>query len=233
MHFLPTYSRRLVAHSGLLNTALYQFHKFAGKLSNGKIRLYKYYLIAQPVRPEPWLPGRFGANIEVRHIDRNDPVVARFPRTKAVIEERFNQGAECLVAFKDNQFLGYLWLVLGPFQEDEVRCRFAPQIPGSAAWDLDVYVEPEWRFGLCFLRLWDEANRFLRAKGIDWSISRISAFNLGSVASHARLGAVLLGEAVYFVAGSWQLTLTTLAPYAHFSSHPGSFPEIRLEVKGI
>ena len=162
-----------------------------------------------------------------------DEIVGQFPRPAAVIRARFEQGSTCLAAFKDERFIGFLWLLLGSYQEDEVRARFIPLPAGRAAWDFDVYVAPDSRLGLAFPRLWDEANYFLGKNNVQWTCSRISAFNAGSLGSHARLGTLSMGSAIFLCAGRWQVTFASILPYFHLSSHPGSFPEFRLNTEEL
>ena len=73
-----------------------------------------------------------------------------------------------------------MWISTGPYDEDEVRARFDPRPQGRAAWDYDIFIVPEERGGLLFVRLWDAAYELLRARGYLWSLSRISSFNLAS-----------------------------------------------------
>jgi hypothetical protein len=218
---------------GWFNLGLFMLNRFVATLSKGSLRIYRYHLVAQPIPTEALLPPRRGRNIEIRLIDEQDEVIGQFPRPAEAIEERFRQGAKCLVAFKDGKFLGFLWLLLGSYQEDEVRARYTPLPKELAAWDFDVYVEPGSRLGFTFLRLWDEANKFLTCHGILWSCSRISAFNTGSLSAHAHLGTLSLGSVIFFYAGRWQITLASISPYFHLSSYPGSFPEFRLDTQDL
>lgn len=223
----------MVRQSGWFNTSLFVLSKFLLTMSKGNLRLYRYYLIAQPVAKTALLPPGRGKKIDVRLIHERDAVTRQFPRPAAAIRARFEQGAKCLAAFKDQQFIGFLWLLMGNYQEDEVRARYTPLPAGRAAWDFDVYVAPDFRLGLTFLRLWDHANQVLVDNNILWSCSRISAFNAGSLGAHARLGTVTLGSAIFVCAGRWQITLASLSPYFHLSTHSGSFPEFRLDTQGL
>jgi hypothetical protein len=218
---------------GWFNTGLFVLNRIMVTLSRGSWRLYRYHLIAQPVPSAALLPSGRGKKIEIRLIDEQDEVIGQFPRPAEAIRERFRQGAKCLVAFKGGQFVGFLWLLLGSYQEDEVRARYTPLPKGRAAWDFDVYIEPGSRLGFTFLRLWEEANKFLARHSISWSCSRISAFNTGSLNAHARLGILSLGSAIFFYAGRWQITLASMSPYFHLSSHSGSFPEFRLDTQEL
>jgi hypothetical protein len=158
-------------------------------------------------------------------MERGDPALAGLPLTPAVLDYRFGQGAVCFGAFKGGAIIGCLWLCLGPYLEDEVRCRFVPR---DASWDFDVYLHPEHRVGFGFARLWDEANAYLRARGLAWSISRISVLNTKSLAAHDKLGIRTLGTATFAKLGALQVMLATLAPFIHLSLSPASAPTLVL-----
>lgn len=220
---------------GWFNTSLYGLNRLLGRVSKGRLRLYRYYLTAQPVAASALLPSGRGRKIEIRLIQEQDEIIAQFPRPPGVIQARFKQNAKCLVASKEQRFIGFLWFLPGNhhYQEDEVRARYIPLPAERTAWDFDVYVEPDFRIGLTFLRLWDEANRILRENGVQWSCSRISAFNAGSLASHGRLGTLFLGSAIFFCAGRWQVSFASISPYFHLSSCPSSFPEFRINTEEL
>jgi hypothetical protein len=224
---------QMLQHWGWFNVGLFVLSKFLGTISRGKVRLYRYYLIAQPVAKTALLPSGRGKKIEIRLIQERDEIIQEFPRPAKVIQARFQQGAKCLVALKEQRFIGFLWLLLGSYQEDEVRARYIPLPAKRAAWDFDVYVVPDSRLGLTFPRLWEQANRILTENNILWSCSRISAFNSNSLDAHAHFGTSSLGSALFFCAGRWQITLSSITPYFHLSSHPDSFPEFRLDTQGL
>jgi hypothetical protein len=151
------------------------------------------------------------------------------PRPAAVIAARYAQGSCCLGAFnKDQQLVGQLWLQFGCFQEDEVRCRFRLTPPDKVAWDYDVYIDPALRSSFLFARLWDSAFDLLRAKGIEWTASRISAFNTGSLTSHSRLGAYQTGRAIFFTAGTLQVMLASKAPFVDLAIRRSTMPTLEL-----
>lgn len=189
--------------------------------------VHAYRLVAQPVAPQPLLPPARGRTIDIRPMERGDPAFAGLPLTPAVLDYRFKQGAMCLGAFKGGAVIGCLWLCLGPYLEDEVRCRFVPQ---DASWDFDVYLVPAHRVGFGFARLWDEANSVLRARGLYWSVSRISVINTKSLAAHDKLGTRTLGTAAFLRIGALQLMLSNLAPFIHLSFSAASAPTLRLQV---
>jgi hypothetical protein len=220
-----------IRHLGWLNGFLYALARVLVIVSGNRAHIHKYYLVAQPVAKKCWLPPHRGQGFEIRQVAAFDPLVSQFPRPEWAAPYRFNQGAVCIAALKAGKFVGFLWLTLGPYREDEVRCRYVPLPPGKSAWDFDVHVEPEHRNGIAFLKLWDEANRFLAAHQIQWSLSRISAFNSGSILSHARMGTQRVGILTFLSIGSWQIATSTVPPLFHFSTHASSFPTYALNAE--
>lgn len=219
---------------GWINTILYMLKHLLAKISRNHLGLYKYYFVAQPVTEISLLPAGRGKKIAVFQIDRQDEtILQQFPRPAEVIRTRFENGAICLAAFREDRFIGFLWLSPGSYQEDEIRARFMPLPAGKTAWDFDVHVEPDFRLGLAFLRLWDEANSFMRKHDIRWSCSRISAFNADSLGSHARLGTRTMGSAVFLCIGQWQAMIANTAPWFHLSTHSDSFPEFRFDTREL
>lgn len=209
---------KAVKELGFAHAGIYLMDRGLAGLG-GNVRLYR--IVAQPVPAHSLLTGTRGQTISVRQVSPDDPGLNEMPLDRRVVDYRMGQNALCLGAFKGAHMIGCLWLCLGPYQEDEVRCRFIPVPLGKTSWDFDVYLLPEYRLGLGFARLWDEANRLLRERGIAWSISRISVLNLGSLAAHARLGARVLGTTLFLRIGRMQLAIASLSPRIHlsFSAH--------------
>lgn len=147
-------------------------------------------------------------------------------RPAATIQDRFAQGARCLVALRDDDLVGFLWWIEGPYDEDEVRCVFVPQPAERALWDFDVYVAPSHRFGPAFARLWDAVMNRMHASGFQWSCSRISAFNMPSLRAHQRLGARVVGTRSYLCLGMVQVSMALDVPYLHVSFQPTSRPVV-------
>ncbi|MDC8756844.1 hypothetical protein OIK44_04490 [Janthinobacterium sp. hw3] len=213
-----------VAQLGSLNAALYACDRVLRRLSGGRWALYKYQFLAQAVGAAPLCGGR-GARIAVRLCRSLHELPSGYPRPAAVLRARYAQHACSLAAVRHGELVGFLWLLFGACQEDEVRARYLLASPHSC-WDFDVWVRPQERLGLVFPRLWDEANALLRARAVRWSCSRISAFNPASLAAHASIGTVALGSATFLRCGRWQWMLATLAPYFHLSRHAGAFPRL-------
>lgn len=210
-HALKSNIRQLGWGTGIL----YSVDRAMQQLSGGRFRIVRYRLVAQPVA-EPIVKAlRPSVSTSIRKIDNCDPIVSHFPREATVIQRRFDVGAECYVAEVNHEFAGYLWLAFGGFAEDEVRCDYHFAQPIECVWDFDVYVEPTYRLGRTFVRLWDAVNRDLTARGVSWSCSRISAFNPESVAAHRRLGIVELYTATFFCLGTLQILAVGRFPYLH------------------
>lgn len=214
-HFFHT-----LAELGARNMAWYALARCLRVLGIG---MYRYQFVAQPVAAGAMRarPGK----LELRPIASLDELPAGYPRTSEVVAARFRQGGCSIAAWKGRELAGILWYQLGAYQEDEVRVRYCLPSPHSC-WDYDVFVQPHMRLGPAFCRLWDEANRRLRARGIEWTCSRISAFNPASLRAHGRIGAISLGCATFFRLGRWQLMLAGRPPYCHLSGGPQSWPQL-------
>jgi hypothetical protein len=174
-----------------------------------------YHVVAQRVSAQPVLPPHRGRSIDVAEIFEADALGLPVERPAAVLKSRFRQGARCLMASTAGRFVGFIWFSDHAYEEDEVRCLFVPLPEGRAAWDFDVYVDPSARLGVAFARLWDEANALLSSLGIEWSLSRISAFNADSLAAHQRFDLHRVASALFLCAGCVQLTVATTWPYLH------------------
>ncbi|HVK56904.1 MAG TPA: GNAT family N-acetyltransferase [Burkholderiales bacterium] len=219
-------ARQLRLALGWFDTCLYAFAKTLGVISMNRIALRKYYFLSQPIPDGRLLRNDRGVNIQVNKITSGDNITKQFPRPKEVIAHRFTAGADCFAANINGQFAGFVWLQKGTYIEDEVRCRFSPLPEQTTAWDFDVFVIPKQRIGFTFCRLWDEVNSSLRSNGIQWTVSRVSAFNPGSLNSHSRLGARIVGSACFLSLGNWQLMFTTHKPRFHLSFSKLDCPEV-------
>jgi GNAT superfamily N-acetyltransferase len=215
--------RRLGVPGGLLWVTARTLHA----VTFARWRLHRYWFVAQPVA-DGALAAASPRAIVVRAIAPDDPLVGRFPRPQEVIAARFRMGAICLVAERQSEFVGFLWLKERSYPEDEVRCLYMLDPPGAAAWDFDVYVEPTHRGGRTFARLWEGANAWLREHGYRWTLSRISAFNPESIAAHRRLGIRRVGAATFLTAGRTQIAFLDRAPFVHVGWRVTDVPTLHL-----
>lgn len=201
---------------GLWDTCLFAASRFVQSLFGARVRILKYYFIAQPVDAHPARerPGAFS----LAWVDAASPLFSQIDRPSSVIAARFAQNARCLAATVDGSRLaGFLWYVAGPYEEDEVRARFWPKPDGAAVWDFDVSILPQYRMSRLFSYLWSRAATELATQGVTHSVSRVSAFNAASLAAHRRLGARIVGKALFVCIGPWQLMRSSLPPRWHVS----------------
>ena len=212
---------------GVLGGVLYGVGK-ALRRSGAGFHLYFYEIMVQPISEKPLAPKNLTKSFELREIKAADPELAKFPRSEKVVAERFEQGVICLGGFQKSEFIGYLWIQFGKYYEDEVRCLFAPEPESEAVFDFDIYIFPDHRFGIGFIALWDGANEFLKRRGIRFTCSRVSRFNVASRKSHEHFGWKCIGRTVFLCGATSQLMLGTIKPYFHFSLKKANLPKIRI-----
>lgn len=212
---------------GIVDGSLWATARVASIATFGRLFVQRYYFVAQPV-PATADATRASTGVALRPIARDDPLVAQFPRPREVIAARYDMGAVCLAAERQGRFVGFVWLKEIEYPEDEVRCRYRLEPANLAAWDFDVYVDPAYRYGRTFARLWEFAHAWLRERGYRWSLSRISAFNPESIAAHQRLGTRRIGSAIFVRAGNAQLAILDCAPFVHVGWRHEQAPILRL-----
>ena len=213
---------------GPVNGMLWATARALSKATRDRCGLYRYRFVAQPVPPDRLLRAAAHSSIAIRLVAEGHPLIQQFPRPPEVLRARYRMGAYCVAAEKAGQFAGFIWLKERDYPEDEVRCRYILDPPHIATWDFDVHVEPEFRYGRTFARLWDSANAFLRERGYRWTISRISAFNAESIAAHRRLDARTIATATFLRLGPAQIALLPRAPFVHLGWRSNQIPTIRL-----
>ena len=195
---------------------VYAFDRMLQRLSPN-LRLYFYELLVQPIPETPLLPIGLSRTFEIREILPGDPEIARMPARSEIKESRFRQNAICLGAFQKDQFIGHIWFCFRAYDEDEVRCTFVLPEGDHAVFDFDLYLFPEHRMGLGFVGIWNGANEFLRSRGVKFSFSRLTRFNLASRRAHSRLGARRAGRVLVLRTWTVELLVATVSPYVHLS----------------
>lgn len=198
---------------------LYLLDRLLGRLSPS-LGLQVYEFMVQPIGDKPLLPPNLSKNLTMRAIVEGDPEVAQMPAREEIKAQRFEQGAQCLGAYRKGELLGYLWYAQGRYQEDEVRCDYLVPDTASSIFDFDFFVLPKYRMGIGFMGVWHGANLMLAERGIRHTFSRMTRFNVASRRAHARLGARCVGRAVFFKAWGAELMLATLSPFIAFTRGP-------------
>lgn len=193
-----------------------------------RLNLYVYELMVQPIPDAPLLPERLSKGMEIRPITRGDPEIGLMPARPEIKESRFDQGAICLGAYRKGTLIGYLWLCFDAYDEDEVRCRYLLSPPGKAVFDFDLYIFPEHRMGLGFVGIWNGVNEYLRTRGIDFTFSRLTRYNLPSRRAHAHLGWRRVANAVFLQAWGLEVSFATIPPFVSVSVRRSGRVELRL-----
>lgn len=219
--------KNLVADLGAPTAILYIVHRLC-VASRLPLSLYMYRLVAQPVSTTPHLPPVRRAAFSCRRLEAGDPVFSEIPLDPGIVAARFEHGAFCYGLFRKEQVCAWLWVAFHAYEEDEVRCRF--EMTEKIVWDFDVSVMPQHRLGFAFAALWDNVNAELERQGIDWSFSRISAFNMPSRRSHRRLGAIDRGGMVFLTFGPVQIMLQRSRPAFHIAFKRATRPIVRLDI---
>ena len=228
MSRLDSAIRGSVGSLGWGNGLLYTLARALDTATGGRCRLFKYYFVVQPVPAHPLMALPKVSRTRVFQASPADDIIRRFPRPTDVIARRFTDGAVCFVAENAGNLVGFIWIRLDRYDEDEVRCEYLLDPVGQLAWDFDAWVAPEFRMSRAFVQLWEGANEFLRGHGYLWTASRISAFNPASMASHRRFGAEHRHTAFFLVVGPFQLALLSLRPYVHLSAGRAGRPAVVL-----
>jgi len=212
---------------GLVLGIFYGIDRALQRLSS-RLRLHVYQIMVQPITDKPLLPERFAKRLEMREIKRGDPEVALMPARPDIKEARFAQNSVCLGCYRESHLIGYLWLSYDRYEEDEARCTYFVTPQGEAIFDYDLYILPEHRMGFALAGIWHGAAEYLRARGIRYSFSRFTRFNLASQRAHERLGCKPVGNVLFFHFGPVQLMVGTLWPFLHLSLSPAQRVSLRL-----
>jgi hypothetical protein len=204
---------------GFVAGTLYVIDRLLRGVSPG-LGLFVYEFMVQPISDKPLLPANLARGLVFREIRRGDPKIALMPARPEIKESRFDQGAVCLGGFKNDRLIGYIWFCFDTYEEDEVRCTYQLVSPAESVFDFDLFVFPEHRMGIGFMAVWDGANRFLRDRGVLYSFSRLTRFNLASRRAHQHLGWKRLASAIFLKIWNVELMLATVFPFVSLSFGP-------------
>lgn len=210
---------RLVEELGPGTAFLYGCDRLLRRFSP-QCGLYCYRFFAQPLSSSPRLPVTRGQSFSFRLLTGMEPILNGLGRPEAVLNNRFSQGAQCLLATKKEALVGCIWFTRGTYAEDEVRVDYLLPTAGGCVWDFDVYVTEAQRLGYLFARQWDAFDALLKPQGVRYTVSRINAFNQRSVASHQSLGAHGCGRALFLSLGPVQAMVSDRRPYLALGGRP-------------
>lgn len=219
--------RAAIQNFGWVDGLLYGFAWIVQKLPRS--RFLRFYIMSQPVVADAapsHPPSRGRIQVQVSTVD--SPEVSAFPRSPDLLSQRFDRRDVCISAMSGNRFAGFLWFARNHFEEDDIHCRYQLCEPHRSVWDYDAHIEPEFRVGRVFSRLWAGATQHLASENIGWCFSSVLAFNPESRRAHMRLGARPLFSANFLCIGRFQVAALGAWPYLHVSS--GKHSPLRIDL---
>lgn len=214
---------------GFAGWSVYAVSRLISRLSFGRITILALRFYVQPVPQNPLLPPRPASDpIQVLRIGHEAFSAEAFERPAEAIRDRFDDGSLCIAATKDDSLVGFMWLQTGVLRERLARCRMHALPADRVAWDFDLHIEPKYRLGRLFARLWDAAFENLRERGIEATVSWIRFENRSSEHAHLRLGARRMGWVVFVTIFEHQFLLGSLRPVFAYS-RPGSSADLYVD----
>ena len=212
---------------GFIAGALYALDQVLRRISP-HLSLFVYELMVQPISGKFMLPANLSRNLKFIEIGRGHPNIELMPARAEIKQSRFDQGAVCLGVYRKEKLIGYIWFCFNRYDEDEVRCTYALAQPETSVFDFDLYVFPEHRMGIGFMAIWHGANLYLHQRGVKYTFSRLTLFNLASRRSHAHLGWKCVARVVFLKAWRSELMLANVFPFITVTWKPSQRPCLRL-----
>jgi hypothetical protein len=188
--------------------------------------------MVQPISGDPLLPAGLAKNLQFVEIEAGHPDVARMPAREDIKASRFAQAAKCLGVYRKGRLIGYIWFCFGAYLEDEVRCTYVLMEADHSVFDFDLYVLPEHRLGIAFVAIWHGANKYLRARGVSYTFSRVTRFNEASRRVHAHLGGRRVASAVFLQVWVVELMVASLYPFIAITWTSSQRVRLRLRTGG-
>ena len=222
--------RNILSDMGAANGMLFILARIANRLCPA-IAIARFYIVAQPVMQSRVLPKGRGASIQVLMLSGHDPLLDQVATPADEIERRFSGETKCFLALRGERVVGHLWVTHSGYRDPVFRCEYRIESPETVAWDFDLWIEPKERMGWAFCRLWDACNEYLAGRKIAWTLSRISAFNAGSLRAHQRIGIHRLRSLTYVCIGRLEWLLLFPSPSIRISRQ--AFPLLRVEAPDL
>lgn len=191
--------------------------------------LFRFASVVQPVADSALLPARIASRYSHCELEHSNALVLDMPMRPEVRRARLTQQTKCLGVFKDGELVGYLWFAREQYLEDQIRCRYRMLPSGVTVFDFDVFVVPKQRGGFTFAAIWNEANEYLRSKGVSHSFSRIDLYNQASLRAHEKLGAIIVENCLVLKLWQIELMFCGQAPRIRMTGPTSSIPTIILE----
>jgi GNAT superfamily N-acetyltransferase len=181
-------------------------------LSAGWSDLRRFYIVSQPLSRLTSPRRSRQASVTIRRVTACDPIVQRLPRPAFEIADRFQAGAECFVAERDDYPLAFVWVTRGVRIEPEVGMAFQPAPLSRAVWDFDLYVDPAARNSVVLARLWEAVAALLIEAGFEWTLSLVMAENSASLRAQRRSGSHVVAAGIRLRLGSRMYACVDVVP---------------------
>lgn len=197
---------------GSIGLASYAIAHICAKLRH--VDYHRFKVVAVPRQSLPQMPRGYSWR------DLSPGEVAKLgidvgPKVQA---DRFAQGLHCIAVFdRKGDLAGVSWLAKGAGREDHFGVAF--DLPPHCAWDTGLWVPEDKRMGRAFAAVWGAIGLWLDRNGLHWTLSGIADYNIPSILSHRRLGAVHVRTLVVARLGRYQLTLGS-RPFLHLTRKP-------------
>ena len=218
--------------AGLFVTLAFIVHRLLSKLS-AKSGCFLYFIYDQPFKvakqtnSQPKRPSQ----VNYRWLDSYDESLMQLPRPTAVLNQRFEQQSQCVLAEVEDEIRACAWFTTETYIEDEVRCVFDFSSYPDRVWDYDIFVFPKYRISRLFLRLWQTSEQYLLDQGYKSTLSRIMAYNRPSVRSHQGLGAKKIGWSCFICIFQFQILISSMKPYFHISISRNRYPNLKIKIE--
>lgn len=217
-----------VRRMGWAGWIMYALDRVLARCFGGRAGLHALRFYLQPVPDLPVPSNRPGDSIRIGRIERGAIDPAAFGRPLEAISDRYDDGSVCIAALKGEELVGFLWLQSGSLRERIVRCRLHANPAEWVEWDYDVFIDPRYRLGRLFGRLWQAAAEDLRRRNRRGTVSWVKWGNWASAHAHARLGARSIGWAVFLVLFGHQFMVGSLRPRFAYTP-PGASLDLHVD----
>lgn len=207
---------------GIIGIASYAAAYVATRLRH--VRYHRFRIVALPAGALPQMPRGYSWRL----LSAEELAVHTIDVGPEVQRERFAAGLDCLAVFDSRGALaGVSWLATGCAREPMYGLSF--RLAQGCAWDTGLWVPPEKRMGRAFAAVWAAIGEWMAGQELRWSLSSIADYNVASILSHRRLGAIDMGTVMVLRIGPVQLTLGASPMLRITHSKPdGPLPEFLL-----
>lgn len=219
-----------LARYGWWNGFIFLFARGLERVSIGRARLLRFFVLARPIGDRSAERPAGDDQVIVREIDASSRLLDQIPGDHMALHRRLQTGNVCIAASTEDRFLGHLWLRRARHDEEDARALYVLDPSHKAMWGFDVRVEDDEPSGRSIAtRLWDGADDYMRAHGVEWTVSRIPAFAPSTHDPEDARSALRIASITFLKLGNAQLGVFTCSPYLSLSWRSRSRPRILIK----